>query len=108
MVGSNKTSGTFPSRVIIPAATVVAEATWISLLVNAAVNTSLGPYVDLPFVVLAVPAVMAAVVGAGSGRLGWRWWWRWAVLAPVILAGAAVTAGLISELTRSGSWWQVA
>jgi hypothetical protein len=108
MAGKTKTSWTFPSRVIIPAAIVLAEATWVSLLVNAVVNTSKGPHVDLPFLGLAVPAVVAAAVGAWSGRLGWRWWWRWAVLVPLAVAGAAATAGLISELTRGGSFWQVA
>jgi len=108
MAGSRPTSWTFSSRTLIAGAMVVAESAWVSLLVNAAVNGSPGPHVHLPFLVFAIPAVTAAAVSAASGRLGWRWWWQGAVLAPAVVAGAAVTAGLTSLLTRSGSFWPVA
>src|SRR5580704_5726877 len=108
MAGNRPTSWTFSSRTLIAGALVVAESAWVSLLVNAAVNGSPGPHVHLPFLALAIPAVAAAAVSAASGRLGWRWWWQGAVLAPAVVAGAAVTAGLTSSLTRSGSFWRVA
>src|SRR5271170_6172135 len=98
MTGDSRTSSTFSSRAAVPAAMVVAEFSWLSLFVNAAVNASGGPHVDLPFLAMVVPALMAVAVGAGSGRLGWRWWWQGAVLIPGVLVGAALSAGVIGEL----------
>jgi len=86
---------------------VIAESTWVSLLVNAVVNGSTGPHVRLPFPVLAVPAVAAVAVGATGARVGRRWWWQAAVLIPAVVASAAVSAGIIGSLTRSGSPWRV-
>jgi Domain of unknown function (DUF4129) len=108
MTGSTTTSWTFVSRVTIPAVMVTAEATWFSLLVNGVVNTSRGPHVSLPFLALALPAVAATAVSACSGRPGWRRWQQGIALVVVVLACAMVTAGLISLLTRSGSFWRVA
>jgi Domain of unknown function (DUF4129) len=108
MTGSTKMSWNFASRVTIPAVMVTAEATWFSLLVNGVVNTSRGPHVSLPYLALALPAVLATVVGACSGRLGWRSWQKGIALVLVVIASAMVTAGLISLLTRSGLFWRVA
>src|SRR5579872_6853519 len=108
MAGSTATSWSFSSRTLIAGALVVAESTWVSLLVNAAVNASPGPHVHLAFVVLAVPALVAVGAGAASGRLGWRWWWQGLVLVPAVVLGAAVSAGLTAALTPSGSFWRVA
>ena len=86
---------------------MLAEATWVSFLVNAAVNASKGPHVYLPFLVF---GSWRAVVGAAA--LGARP--QPAALgvasrdhAPLAVAGAALSAGVISELTRAGSFWQV-
>ena len=108
MTGASATSWSFASRTLIAGAVVVAESTWVSLLINTAVNGSAGPHVHLPLFVLTVPSVAAAAVGAAVTRLGWRWWWRGAVLVPTVVAGAAVSAGLTSMLTRSGSFWRTA
>ncbi len=87
---------------------VVAEATWVSLLLGAAVNGSPGPHVRLPFLALAIPAVVAVVWSAAIVRLRWRWWWKGPLLAFGVLIGLALSAGLIAALSRSGSWWSTA
>ncbi len=87
---------------------VVAEATWASILLGAAVNASPGPHVRLPFLALAIPAVVAVVWSAAIVRLRWRWWWKAPLLALGVLIGLALSAGLIAALSRSGSWWSTA
>ncbi len=87
---------------------VTAEATWVSMLVSASVNSSPGTHVRLPFLALAVPAGLAVAWCAFMGRLRWRWWWKALALAPGIVIGAALSAGVIGELSRSGSWWATA
>jgi hypothetical protein len=71
--------------------------------VGAAVNTSPTFRMRLPYLAFAIPGVVAAVVSGWSARFGWRFWRRAAVLAPVVLAGAALTAGLVSNLSVPGS-----
>jgi hypothetical protein len=92
---------------------VAAEATWVSLLLNAAINSSTSsggpqPQLRIPFLVVALPAVSATVVTGLVRRRRWRWWWKAAALTVVVIVGAALTAGVVSDLTTSGSWWQAA
>ena len=65
-----------------------AEATWVSLLLGAAVNGSPGPHVRLPFLALAIPAVVAVAWCAAIVRLRWRWWWKGPALAVGVVIGA--------------------
>ena len=87
---------------------VTAEATWAALLLGAAVNSSGAPHVRLPFLALALPAVVAVLWCAAIVRLRWRWWWKGPTMALGVLIGVALSAGLIGELSRSGSWWSTA
>jgi hypothetical protein len=87
---------------------VIAEATWASLLLSASVNSSRGAHVRVPFLALAIPAVVAVVWSAIVVRLRWRWWWKAPLLAFGAVLGVAVSAGLIGALSRPGSWWSTA
>jgi hypothetical protein len=84
---------------------VAAEATWVSLLIDAAVNTSAGPHVDLPFLAFALPAVAATAVTGGMSRLGWRPARLIPALTPLVILGTALTAGILTALTTPGDWW---
>jgi hypothetical protein len=87
---------------------VIGEATWVTLLVNASYNTSLGPHVRLPFLAFAVPAAVAVAAVAATARLGWRRWKRGVLVAVVVAFGAVLTAGCIAALTVPGSAWRIA
>ena len=87
---------------------VTAEATWASILLSAAINSSPGPHVRLPFLALAIPAAVAVAWSAAILRMRWRWWWKAPVVGIGVVVGLALTAGLIGELSRSGSWWSTA
>src|SRR5579859_69766 len=108
MTGSNARRWTWLPSLTIPAAVAVAEATWASLLVSAAVNGSPGVHVHLPFLAVALPSVAAAALAAWTARFGWRWWRRYLVLALIVLVGLSATAGLISELNLATSGWRAA
>jgi hypothetical protein len=86
----------------------VVEATWASVLLSAAVDSVPGQHVRLPFVVVAPGAVVSVGV-AVAVRRRWRGWTRRVTIgAPAFVAGVAITAGLISEVTVSGSFVRVA
>jgi Domain of unknown function (DUF4129) len=110
ITGETGRSLTFSRKVIAPAAMaiVVAEATWVSLLVVAIANAALGGRVSVSFLALALPAVVAVTLGAQRTRRAKTWPRRAALLAPAMLVGAILTAGVIGELSRSGSFLRVA
>jgi hypothetical protein len=107
MTGKTEPPWNWLHNVGIAAALAAAEATWASLSLSAAANSSRSFRMDLPFLALALPAVIAATVVGISGRLRWRWWWRALALAPVLVCGAGLTAGLVSELSIPGSFGPV-
>lgn len=104
--GSSVRSSRFTAELITPAAIVVAEATCASLLIDAVLTSSRGYHMSLSFWAVALPALAATAVSLASARLR-RWRWRAPVLAAAVVVGAALTAGMISELGRSGSFWRV-
>jgi hypothetical protein len=108
MTGRPPTSWSSLHRIAVPAMLVTAEATWASILLSAAFNSSPGPHVRLPFLALALPAALAVAWMAAILRLRWRWWWKAPVVGIGAAAGLALTAGVIGELSRSGSWWSTA
>src|ERR1700722_9079365 len=101
MTGPPATRWTWLHNVVVPACLVGAESTWAWLLLEAAIKTSKGPHADIPFLAAALPAVAAAVGCGLSGRLRWRWWWRVALVAPLGVVAAAVTAATISQLSAA-------
>jgi Domain of unknown function (DUF4129) len=102
-------SSTF-SKLASPAATavIVAEATWISLLLSAVAAAGYDRRVSLPFLALALPGVVALVSATTVVHLVRTKWGRAALLAPVWLVGAALTAGVIGELAGSGWFVRIA
>jgi hypothetical protein len=80
----------------------------VSLLATSSWNSGHGPQVHLPFLGFAVPAVAAVAMTAATARLRWRGWQRALVIAAIVVVGAAVTAGCLSELSVGGSVWRVA
>jgi hypothetical protein len=94
--------------VVVPACLAVGEATWVSLLVSSSWNSGHGQHVHLPFLGFAIPAVAAVATIAPTARLRRRWWQRALIIAGIAVAGAAVTAGCLSELSVAGSVWRVA
>lgn len=107
------TSSPSAPRLAVPLALVLAESAWASLLLNAAFDTAGGPRVQIGFLTLAVPATVAVVLGTAvplvSPRRSRRHRrFRMAALALAVVAGAMVSAGVIAELARSDSFWQVA
>lgn len=107
--GERGRSLTFSPKVIAPAAVVivVAEATWASLLLAAFANASFGGHVSLPFLALALPGAVAVAIGTAGVRRGKRRR-RLPLLTALAVVGAALTAGVIGELTRSGWFLRVA
>ena len=95
-------------NVAVPVALAVIEATWASLCLSAIVNGSGRFHMDLPYLAFALPAATAACLVGLSGRLSWRWWQRSIAVAPLVVLGAALTAGLVSELSVPGSFAAVA
>jgi Domain of unknown function (DUF4129) len=95
-------------NVAVPVALAVVEATWASLCLSAIVNGSGRFHMDLPYLAFALPAATAACLVGLSGRLSWRWWPRSIALAPLVVLGAALTAGLVSELSVPGTFAAVA
>ena len=95
-------------NVAVPVALAVVEATWASLCLSAIVNGSGRFHMDLPYLAFALPAATAACLVGLSGRLSWRWWQRSIAVAPLVVLGAALTAGLVSELSVPGSFAAVA
>ncbi len=63
---------------------------------------------ELPFLALALPAVVAVVATACITRPRGRPLRRGAILLPVILVGAILTAGFVAALTSSALGWRVA
>src|SRR5580698_1787346 len=84
------------------------EATWASLCLSAIVNGSGRFHMDLPYLAFALPAAGAAGLLGLLGRPSWRWWQRGVVSAPLVVLGAALTAGLVSELSVPGTFTAVA
>ena len=109
MIGKNATSWSWLNSIGIPALLVIAEATWVSLLIDATVDTTKGAHPDVPFLAIAVSAVAAVAVAGGLGRIAWNWW-RWVlVLIPIVVVGVSVSAATLGVLTSgSGSWWSMA
>src|SRR5579863_5399057 len=103
MTGKTEAPWNWLHNVGIAAGLAAAEATWVSLSLGAAANSSRSFRMDLPFLALALPAVAAAVLVGISGRLQWRWWWRVLALTPVIVFGVGLTAGLVSQRSIPGS-----
>ena len=109
MIGKNATSWSWLNSIGIPALLVIAEATWVSLLIDATVDTTKGAHPDVPFLAIAVSAVAAVAVAGGLGRIAWNWWRRVLVLIPIVVVGVSVSAATLGVLTSgSGSWWSMA
>ena len=108
MTGNDPTPWSWLHSALVPAALIGTEATWASLCLSAAVNSSRHFSMDLPFLAVAVPAVTATVLCALTGRLKARWWWRTALVAGIVIVGTAVTAGVVSGYSVPGSFGAVA
>ena len=109
MTGKSATSWSWLHRVAIPALLVIAEATWVSLLIDAVINTSGGPHADVPFLAVATSAVAAVTVAGVVGRTTSPWWRQVLILIPVVVVGASLAARTSGVLTSgSGSWWRMA
>jgi Domain of unknown function (DUF4129) len=106
--GSSAPPWSWLADVVVPACLAISEATWVSLLVSSSLNSGHGPRVHLPFLGFVVPAVAAVVTVANTARLRWRWWRRALIIAAIVVLGAGVTAGCLSELSVAGSVWRVA
>jgi hypothetical protein len=63
---------------------------------------------DLPFAVVAIPAVSATLLCSLTGRLTQRWWLRMVLVGVIVIIGAAVTAGVVSQFSVHGSFGAVA
>ncbi len=109
MIGKTATSWSWLHNIGIPAVLVVAEATWVSLLIDAVINTSKGPHTDVPFLAMSTTAVAAVTAVGVVGRTSWRWWRKGLMLIPVVVVGASLAAATTGVLTSSsGSWWRMA
>jgi Domain of unknown function (DUF4129) len=108
MTGSNPPPWSWLYNALVPMVLVGAEATWASLCLSAAVNSSRHFSMDLPFAAVAVPAVTAAGLCALIGRPKWRWWWRAALVVVLVPVGTTITAGMVSQYSVPGSFVAVA
>ena len=88
----------------LPALCAAGEATWLSLVLSALVNGSKAAnHVSLPYLAVAIPMVVAAVVARVLADRGMPAGRRWLAVAGVAVVGMAVTAGLVSGLTTLSS-----
>jgi Domain of unknown function (DUF4129) len=109
MTGKTTISWSWLHSLGVPALLVIAEATWVSLLIDAVAETSKGPHVDVPFLAVATPAVAAVAAAGAVGRTAWRWWRQVLVLIPLVVVGVSLAAATLGVLTSgSGSWWRTA
>ena len=108
MTGNNPTPWSWLHNALVPAVLVGTEATWASLCLSAAINSSRHFSMDLPFAALAIPAVSATLLCSFTGRLNLRWWSRTALVVVVAVVGVAVTAGIVSQYSVPGSFGAVA
>jgi hypothetical protein len=108
MTGNNQTPWSWLHNALVPAVLVGTEATWASLCLSAAVNSSRHFSMDLPFAAVAIPAVGATMLCSLTGRLTRRWWSRTVLVAVLVIVGVAATAGAVSQLSLAGSFGAVA
>jgi hypothetical protein len=104
--GNSATSWSWLNKSTLVMCLVTAEATWVSLLASASINASPGTHVHLPFLALVLPGLASVLVAGATSTIRSRWA-RWAVLAVIVLVGATLSAGLISQL-NSAPLWRVA
>ena len=103
MTGKTGTSWNWLHSLALPSLLALTEATWVSLCVSAAANAPHGLRIDLPFLAFALPAVVAALVAGTFARRRWTPV-RLAALALVVVVGAALSAGVVAELSAAGSF----
>lgn len=81
---------------LISALWAVAEATWVCLAAQAAVNTSDDLRLPLSYTTFAVAGAGAALVAARARRARIGWCWRWLSLVAVALVGTSLAAGVLA------------
>jgi hypothetical protein len=108
MTGSTRQAWNWLSSCAIPIVWVAAEMTWISLWMAVVANAAPGFRIGIPYTLFAVPAVSAAALSGLSRRPGWPWSRRWLTLAPSLVLGAALTAGITSQIAVRGTFLRAA
>ncbi len=104
MIGSEEKSWSSFHNVVVPTLIAWTEASWVSPWVSALADTGPRTPADVPFLALAIPAVLAAVLSGWSARLAWPRWCRPIVVAAGVLVGTALAAGTIGALFLHGSF----
>jgi Domain of unknown function (DUF4129) len=108
MTGRTGPAWNWLSSCTVPIVWAAAEMTWISLWMAVFANASPGFRIGLPYALFAVPGVSAAALAGVSRRWRWSRARRLLSLAPLLLLGAAVTAGVTSEIAVRGSFLRAA
>jgi Domain of unknown function (DUF4129) len=108
MTGKHAPISSWLPDVTVPALVVAGEAGWAVLLMAGRVRVHDHVSMDLPYLAVAVPAVVAVVALAWAQHLRTGRRRQLAARWGVGIVGAALTAGIVSELTVPGSLLVVA
>ena len=108
MTGSTRQAWNWLSSCSVPIVWVAAEMTWVSLWMEVFANASPGFRVGIPYPLFVIPAVAAAALSGLSRRPGWPWSRRWLALAPALILGATLTAGITSQMAVRGTFLRAA
>jgi hypothetical protein len=108
MIGRSAPRSSWLPDLAVPVALVVAEAGWVSLLVRARIVGTHHVDIDLPFLAVAVPGILATLASVWLKRLRLRRWAKRVVIAFTVAVGLTACAGVISGLSVPGSQWIVA
>jgi hypothetical protein len=85
-------------NVAVPVVLVGVEAAWLSLWLAATAATGAGGRSHLPFVAVAVPAALAALIAGASARFPMRRWLRLLAIGVLAVAGVAFSAWALTSL----------
>lgn len=104
MIGDSRKNWNSLHNLVVPSVVACIEASWMWAWINAFAHIAPGVQADIPYLAIAIPAVLAVALWGYSVRLGWPNWCRAVALPPVVLLTTLVSAGAIGSLYLHGAF----